>query len=60
MIRAAVSVFSGDKAGDDGRCNGFDPRNTMICGKITEKQHSLLRLCLHGTARIRADMLNKM
>jgi hypothetical protein len=32
----------------------------MICGKITEKQHSLLRLRLHGTARVLADMLNKM
>ena len=38
------------KARDDARCNGFDPRNTEICGTITEKQHSLSRLRLHGAA----------
>ena len=60
MIRSAASVFSGEKYAMTRAANGFDPRNTMICGKITEKQHSLLRLRLHGTARILADMLNKM
>jgi hypothetical protein len=60
MIRAAESVFSGEKLAMTSAANGFDRAMLRLAERITEKQHSLPRLRLHESARIRADALKKM